>query len=166
MRTGGSPKGCQRDPMVGRSYNIREARRPGGTACGTSYGCPDCGKTFSRRSFLVPHQRIHIREKPFTCHECGKGFRVGLSLNKHQQIHTGEKPYKCSVCGKSFHLSSTLSLSFYLSLLPIPLSLSPSPTPLPKLTPPIILPNSPSASLPLLPKSVPEKSYVTTTFGS
>uniref|UniRef100_A0A493TP30 C2H2-type domain-containing protein n=1 Tax=Anas platyrhynchos platyrhynchos TaxID=8840 RepID=A0A493TP30_ANAPP len=76
MRTGGSPKGCQRDPTVGRSYNIREARRPGGTACGTSYGCPDCGKTFSRRSFLVPHQRIHIREKPFTCHECGKGFRV------------------------------------------------------------------------------------------
>lgn len=69
---------------------------------GTFYKCADCGRSFSRSSYLEYHQRLHTQEKPFKCRVCGRAFRWSSNRARHERIHTGLKPYKCDLCGKAF----------------------------------------------------------------
>ncbi|XP_069425919.1 zinc finger protein 1 homolog [Ovis canadensis] len=69
------------------------------------YGCPECGKYFSRKACLVLHQRAHTGEKPYACGRCGKAFFRKSHLILHQRTHTGEKPCQC---GKAFSQNSCL----------------------------------------------------------
>ncbi|XP_023777708.1 zinc finger protein 398-like, partial [Cyanistes caeruleus] len=66
------------------------------------YQCSQCEKTFSEKSKLTNHYRIHTRERPHACAVCGKGFIRKHHLLEHQRIHTGERPYHCTECGKNF----------------------------------------------------------------
>ncbi|XP_012587135.1 PREDICTED: zinc finger protein 213 [Condylura cristata] len=64
-------------------------RRQGPTSQleGSPFACGDCGKSFSLRSYLLDHRRVHTGERPFGCGECDKSFKQRAHLIAHQSLH-------------------------------------------------------------------------------
>ncbi|XP_075201572.1 uncharacterized protein LOC142303762 isoform X2 [Anomaloglossus baeobatrachus] len=74
------------------------------------YHCSQCGINFTRKSYLIVHQKIHTGEKRVTCTECGNRFSCKSSLLRHQKSHTKPMLHICSECGIYFSRSSDLLL--------------------------------------------------------
>ncbi|KAM4045565.1 uncharacterized protein ACNLHF_009426 [Anomaloglossus baeobatrachus] len=74
------------------------------------YSCPECGRSFIKKSALVIHQRSHRAEKPFSCPTCGKCFAYRSHVREHLRTHTGEKPFSCSECDKCFKSEADLDM--------------------------------------------------------
>ncbi|XP_047468498.1 zinc finger protein 189-like [Penaeus chinensis] len=93
----------------GDAKGRRGSGREGGDAKGLpfvekekAYRCEICHKTFSVKSHLVRHMRVHTKEKPYGCEICGKAFTEKCTLIRHMRVHTKEKPYSCEICKKAF----------------------------------------------------------------
>jgi uncharacterized Zn-finger protein len=71
------------------------------------HACRSCGKSFSSKSNLTAHKKIHSGERPFECLVCHKRFRQKAHLQKHETTHSSATPYQCNVCDKAFgHISN------------------------------------------------------------
>ncbi|XP_072140171.1 uncharacterized protein [Dermacentor andersoni] len=72
------------------------------------FKCHLCPQSFSRRSLLIRHLRVHSGEKPFQCASCSLSFSQKAHLDRHLLVHTGERPFRCHLCPRSFSQNSLL----------------------------------------------------------
>lgn len=49
--------------------------------------CYHCGRTFTQKSYLIQHYRVHSQEKPYQCQLCGKCYSQPSRLTEHYQFH-------------------------------------------------------------------------------
>ena len=69
--------------------------------------CFVCGYRFSSAEALGEHnETVH---SIFTCLCCFKTFTSRSNLERHSRLHTGHRPYSCPVCGKTFSRKDHLS---------------------------------------------------------
>ncbi|XP_058061886.1 zinc finger protein 613-like [Anopheles bellator] len=83
-------------------------KHPVTSATEVRYPCEDCGKSFTSRSYLKVHRKIHRNERSFVCEICQRGHITRVDLEVHMTTHTGEKPYICEICGKGYSRRNAL----------------------------------------------------------
>ncbi|XP_051027996.1 Krueppel-like factor 17 [Acomys russatus] len=78
----------------------------GGATRKRPYVCSydNCGKTYTKRSHLVCHERTHTGEKPYVCEweSCTWSFFRSDELKRHKLTHTRDRPHICRECGRRF----------------------------------------------------------------
>ena len=73
----------------------------------TTPECKACGFTFENFDVLSEHnEAVH---SVFTCNSCHKTFTSRSNLERHSRLHTGFKPYVCAICHKAFSRKDHLS---------------------------------------------------------
>uniref|UniRef100_A0A8C9PYT6 Zinc finger protein 786 n=1 Tax=Spermophilus dauricus TaxID=99837 RepID=A0A8C9PYT6_SPEDA len=65
------------------------------------FRCPECGKSFHLKQYLLRHMAVHTKKSPFQCPECKMCFCQEQTLLSHHLGHKGEKPSQYHRCNKS-----------------------------------------------------------------
>ncbi|KAK7092042.1 hypothetical protein V1264_009650 [Littorina saxatilis] len=80
--------------------SVRVVRKKNRLYIRDDLACPHCKKTFSSRSNLNKHMRVH-GERQAECQVCGKKFHYDSYLKLHiATVHDRQFQYQCSHCGK------------------------------------------------------------------
>lgn len=74
-----------------------------------SFTCAYCHKTFTSRSNLERHARLHTGHKPYACTICNRAF----SRKDHLTNHASKHAFKCGACSKRFADRSMLTTHFF-----------------------------------------------------
>ncbi|KAL1448842.1 hypothetical protein WDU94_000097 [Cyamophila willieti] len=74
------------------------------------FSCKFCHKKFSSMATVHNHrqQKHRILAEPIVCEECGQSFTQKTSLNKHMKIHLNIRDYQCYFCAQTFVHQATL----------------------------------------------------------
>ena len=88
---------CFKQPGQVQRHMLR--RHSGGAR---PHMCETCGRTFTVKSDLKDHERIHTGERAHMCDQCGRRFRTRGILRVHERQHTGVMPFSCAYCGRRF----------------------------------------------------------------
>lgn len=64
--------------------------------------CEICGKRFHRSDTLKIHYSVHTDVKNFQCGQCGRQLKSKAALRVHLVSHTGAKPFACDICDQRF----------------------------------------------------------------
>ncbi|NXO27570.1 Z354C protein, partial [Cisticola juncidis] len=75
----GGDRRCRQSLELGFAEQLQDEEK--------AHKCTKCEKSFSQRSSLIYHWRIHTGERPYECGECEKSFRSSSDLIKHQRSH-------------------------------------------------------------------------------
>ncbi|XP_059171073.1 uncharacterized protein LOC131952446 [Physella acuta] len=79
---------------------VRMVRKKNRLFIKDNLACPDCGKSFSSRSNMMKHLKVH-GEKQAECHICRKKFHYENYLKLHiATVHEKQYQLQCTHCGK------------------------------------------------------------------
>lgn len=96
--------------VCGCSFESSEALSDHNEAVHSLFTCLCCFKTFTSRSNLERHSRLHTGHRPYACNICGKAF----SRKDHLSNHTTKHAFKCGTCSKRYADRSSLISHYHL----------------------------------------------------
>ncbi|KAK8732441.1 hypothetical protein OTU49_007093 [Cherax quadricarinatus] len=71
--------------------------------------CSECSRTFSSKSGLGKHMKVHTREKPYQCSICLKVFKEPINLRSHMRLGHLAVVYQCPECMENFKTKTDLA---------------------------------------------------------
>jgi len=75
---------------------------------GKLFKCKMCNRSFSDRSLLLKHMRVHSAERPHMCTRCGKSYLTSAGLYSHMKKHYDDNLLQCKICSKVFRGNNSL----------------------------------------------------------
>ncbi|KDQ54398.1 hypothetical protein JAAARDRAFT_407080 [Jaapia argillacea MUCL 33604] len=78
-----SPAAAEHQVIAERTKTAAQNRRKNPAP----FVCALCSFTFTRKSNLKDHHRIHTGEQPYACPTCGRPFTRSSDMKRHQGIH-------------------------------------------------------------------------------
>mmetsp|Transcript_3189 Transcript_3189/g.4325 ORF Transcript_3189/g.4325 Transcript_3189/m.4325 type:complete len:291 (+) Transcript_3189:26-898(+) len=73
------------------------------------YRCTHCkNRTFTRKTNMINHMKLHQSVRPFRCKYCNASFTTKQIMQSHAMRHTGELPFNCTRCARKFRQQGTL----------------------------------------------------------
>jgi len=96
----------KRLPELSRSRNNEDETDE---TVGKLFKCKTCNRSFSDRSLLLKHIRLHSAERPHVCTRCGKSYLSSGGLKYHMNDHDSVNLLKCKICSKTLKGNNSLN---------------------------------------------------------